>query len=129
MKKNQHVKVKRSKAGLGLFAETGFKKDDFVIEYTGKRLTDDQADLKGGKYLFILKKNLVIDGTTRKNTARYINHSCRPNCYPEIDEKKEKINIYAKKKIEPGEELTYHYGKEYWLDHCQPCKCEKCLGN
>ncbi|MEX1112414.1 MAG: SET domain-containing protein [Candidatus Andersenbacteria bacterium] len=115
--------VRRSSAGLGLFAESEIAKDDFVTEYHGPLLSQDEADEKGGKYLFAIDKKLTIDGSSRKNTARYLNHSCKPNCEPEIDGKR--IYIYAKKKIQPGEELTYNYGKEYFNDYIKPygCRC------
>lgn len=118
--------VKRSFSGLGLFANDSFKKGDFVIEYTGKKLTDEEADQKGGKYLFKVKKNLTIDGTERHNLARYLNHSCRPNCEALIDGNR--IVIEAKKKISPGEELTYDYGKEYFDEFIKShgCRCSAC---
>ncbi len=118
--------VKRSSAGLGLFAEIDFKKDDFIIEYTGEKLPNKIADNKNSKYIFALNSRFSIDGSARKNTARYINHSCRPNCEAEIDG--QRIVIRAKKKIKPGEELTYDYGKEYFDEYIKPfgCRCEKC---
>jgi SET domain-containing protein len=121
--------VKRSSAGLGLFSNQAFKKEDFVIEYTGEKITVDEADERGGKYLFTLNDTTVIDGKDRDNTARYINHSCKPNCEPEIDEDDWKIIIRACKKIKPGEELTYDYGKEYVAEHITPygCKCSACV--
>lgn len=117
------LRVGRSSAGLGLFAEDHIKKDDFVIEYWGPMLSDEAADEKGGAYLFEIDKDHTIDGTTRKNTARYINHSCKPNCEPEIDGKR--VFIYAIRNIKPGEELTYHYGKQYFEDYLKPrgCRC------
>ena len=72
--------VRRSKSGLGLFAGEDIKKKEFIIEYVGEVLTCKEADIRGGKYLFETSKNRFIDGSTRKNTARYINHSCAPNC-------------------------------------------------
>lgn len=126
--RNAQVVVKRSSAGLGLFTLEDLEKDDFVIEYTGEKMSTDEADRRGGKYLFTLDKNTVVDGKGRENTARYINHSCRPNCEAEIDEDEGRIYIRTRRKIKAGEELTYHYGKEYWDDHIKPhgCKCIKC---
>jgi len=128
MSKLPKTKVKRSSAGLGLFAEEDIKKDTFIIEYTGEKITTDEADERGGQYLFTLNKKYVIDGKGRENKARYINHSCRPNCEAEIDEDDWKINIYSKRNIKAGEELAYHYGKAFWEEHVKPkgCKCEKC---
>jgi len=126
MKQKKKLKVKRSKAGLGLFADEPIKKGEFVIEYTGLILTREQADRKGGKYLFEISSRRTVDGTGRNNTARYINHSCRPNC--EVDIKKGRILISAIKNIKEGEELNYDYGKEYVDEYIKPygCKCEKC---
>lgn len=122
------VVVKRSSAGLGLFATKDFKRGDFIIEYTGEHITNEEADNRGGKYLFILTKKRVIDGKARSNIARYINHSCAPNAEPESDEDAGKIRILARKKIIAGDEITYDYGKEYWDWHIKPygCKCSAC---
>src|SRR6056297_3328536 len=106
--------VKRSNIGLGLFATQSYMKGDLIIEYTGETITVDKADERGGKYLFQLNKKLVIDGKGRENISRYINHSCRPNAYPELSEDETQVHIYAKKKIAPGDEITYNYGSDYF---------------
>jgi len=123
--------VKKSSAGLGLFATDTFKKGDLVIEYTGEKITEEEANQRGGKYLFELNDNWTIDGKGRENKARYLNHSCRPNCYPELDEDEQHIYIYAKRNIEAGEELTYNYGKMYFNDLIKKdgCRCAHCLEN
>lgn len=120
--------TKRGTHGLGLFTTAPFKKGDLIIEYTGQTLTTDQANQRGGQYLFELNDTWVVDGSARNNQARYINHSCRPNCYPEIDDAEEHIFIYAKRTIKIGEELTYNYGKEFWETHVKSkgCRCLKC---
>jgi len=122
--------VKRGSHGLGLFTNIALKKGDLVIEYTGEKISTAVADSRGGQYLFELNDKWTIDGRGRENEARYINHSCSPNCYPEIDENEKHIFIYAKKMIGPGEELTYNYGKEFWETYINPkqCRCTKCLG-
>lgn len=126
---NTSLIVKRGTHGLGLFTTVPFKKGDFIIEYTGEKLTTDEANIRGGQYLFELNDDWVIDGRDRINQARYINHSCRPNCYPEIDDAEEHIMIYAKRAIKVGEELNYDYGKEFWETHVKSkgCRCAKCL--
>ncbi len=123
------VTVKRSSAGLGLFAVEPIKKGQLIIEYTGERITNEEADRRGGKYLFIVTDELVIDGKDRANTARYINHACKPNAEAEHDEDEDRIYIRAKKNITPGEEITYHYGKDYFDLMIKPygCRCETCL--
>lgn len=128
-KTNIGVEVKKSSAGLGLFAATSFQKGDLVIEYTGEVISEKEANKRGGKYLFELNDDWTIDGKGRENIARYINHSCKPNCYPELNEDETKVFIYAKRKITSGEELTYNYGKDYVTRVIKPtgCKCEPCL--
>lgn len=120
------MRVKRSRAGLGLFTERDIKKGEFVVEYTGEVITRAEANRRGGKYLFETSANRVIDGKGRGNIARYINHSCRPNC--EVDIRRGRILIFAKRNIKAGEELSYDYGKEYFEDHIAPvgCRCKRC---
>ena len=87
----------------------------------------EKADEKGGLYLFTLNENWVLDGTDRKHKARYLNHSCRPNCEAVIEDDK-RIMIYAIKKISAGDELTFDYGEEYFEDLIKNkgCRCKKC---
>lgn len=120
--------VKRSRAGLGLFANTSFKRGDFIIEYTGERISHEEADRRGGRYLFILSKKVVLDGRRHEHTARYINHACKPNAEAVIDEEKDEVHIIARKKILPGEEITYDYGKDYWNEYIKKhqCRCATC---
>jgi hypothetical protein len=120
---SKKFRVKRSRAGLGLFAEVPFKKDDFIIEYAGSIISNKEADDRPNRYIFEISSRRSIDGSTRKNLARYINHSCDPNCEAEIDGSR--IMIYAVRSIKPGEELTYNYGKQYYEDFIKPvgCKC------
>lgn len=120
------LRVKRSKTGLGLFTFSPIKKGKCVIEYTGKVLTKQEEEDSNSLYLFEVSKTKTIDGATRTNTARYINHSCRPNC--EIDIYKGRVYVMAKRNIKEGEELTYDYDKEYFNAYIKPkgCKCRKC---
>lgn len=121
------VTVKRGLAGLGLFAEQEFKRSDFIIEYIGEKLTPEEADKRGGRYLFTVDKTCVIDGKGRENQARYINHSCVPNAYAEADVDEKRVRFYAKKRIQPGEEITCHYGKQYFDDLInEHCRCPVC---
>jgi len=129
MKHSDSLAVKRGTHGLGLFTTIPIKKGEVVIEYTGEKITTNEANRRGGQYLFELNDSYTVDGRGREHTARYINHSCRPNCRPEIDDAEEHIYIYAKRTIKPGEELTYDYGKEFWKTYIdiKGCRCEKCL--
>lgn len=125
-KSPQDLAIKRGINGLGLFAKVPMKRGECIIEYFGPILTAKESNERGGKYLFETSSNRFIDGTSRKNVARYINHSCRPNCEPDVV--RGRVFIYTKRKIFPGEELCYDYGKEYWDDYIKPkgCRCEKC---
>lgn len=120
--------VKRSNAGLGLFANRTYQKGDLIIEYTGETISTDEGNRRGGRYLFELNDDWMIDGKGRANTARYINHSCRPNAYPELSEDETQVHIYAKRKISSGEEIVYNYGKTYFDMVLKPmgCRCAKC---
>ncbi len=103
------------------------KKGDCIIEYVGDILTtDDEVNARGGQYLFEVSSKKTIDGSVRSNIARYINHSCRPNC--EVDIIKGRVFVYAKRAIKPGEELVYDYGKDFFNEYIKPkgCRCEKC---
>lgn len=120
------VRVGKSYAGLGLFAGRAFKKDERIIEYVGERISAEEANRRGGKYLFEVSSRITIDGTDRSNVARYVNHSCSPNC--EAIDSKGRIFIHAMRPIEKGEELTYDYGEEYFKEILAPmgCKCPSC---
>jgi SET domain-containing protein len=119
-------RVGRSRTGLGLFAAEPIRKGTFIIEYTGKRILWENVDNPYNKYFFELNKLWAIDGANRRNTARYINHSCRPNAEVRV---KGAIRIYAAKNIKPGVEITYDYGKEYFDEFLKPigCKCASCV--
>jgi SET domain-containing protein len=117
--------VKRSKTGLGLFAESEIPKGACVIEYTGVQISREQEEKSRSKYLFEIHSRKTIDGAPRWNTARYINHSCRPNCEPNIH--KGRVFIHARRKIKPGEELNYDYGRNYYREYLKDiCACPKC---
>lgn len=120
--------VKKSSAGLGLFAARDYKKGELVIEYTGEVISDAEAQRRGGKYLFELNDDWTIDGKERKNTARYINHSCKPNCYPELTDDETQVFIYTKRALKAGEEFTYNYGTYYFNMEIKPygCRCTAC---
>lgn len=119
------LRVGRASAGLGLFAARPFKKGERIIEYVGRTLTTAEQYSSRSKYLFEVHSRKTIDGAARANIARYINHSCRPNCEPEIE--RGRIFIDATKNIQAGEEFTYDYGTEYFNEHIRPygCRCAK----
>ncbi|HYP50172.1 MAG TPA: SET domain-containing protein-lysine N-methyltransferase [Pyrinomonadaceae bacterium] len=118
--------VKRSKTGLGLFAAADISKGERIIQYTGKLISNEEADQHRGRYLFTLDSEQTIDGGSRENLARYINHSCRPNADSDVIDKE--IWIVARRKIKAFEEVTIKYGKSYFNQVIKPkgCKCVKC---
>jgi SET domain-containing protein len=98
-----------------------------IIEYTGPLVSNEEVERRTkGKYFFGVNTKWSIDGSPRSNTARYINHSCRPNCDAVVS--KRRVWIWSRRAIKAGEELSYDYGKEYFDDHIKPvgCKCGKC---
>jgi len=100
--------------GLGLFATKTIKRGAYIATYRGRRITTEESDrreARGARYMFELNKRWVIDGSPRWNLARYINHSCRPNAKPVG--RGGGIVIVALRRIEPDEEITYDYGREY----------------
>lgn len=140
---NELIYVKNSDIhGKGIYAAKDIAKGTKIIEYTGEKISKEESDkrielqekiskqdsLKGAVYIFELNDEYDIDGDFEYNTARLINHSCRPNCEFEIAD--DHIWIMALKDIKEGEELSYNYGfdLEDYKDH--PCKCgsKNCVG-
>lgn len=122
---NWKLRVGRSSAGLGLFAEEAIPKGACIIEYVGKRISAEEEETSKSKYLFEIKEGHTIDGKPKWNKAGYINHSCKPNAEAEIHQSR--VFILATRAIKPGEELVYDYGKEYFNEHIKPfgCRCPK----
>jgi len=121
--------------GRGAFATRRIRRGTRIIEYTGEIITDDEADRRYDDekmdrhhtFLFAVDVNHVIDGARKGNVARYINHSCDPNCEAVIEENR--VYIDALRTIQPGEELLYDYQYERdgdpepsW-DRLYACEC------
>ncbi|PSN52923.1 hypothetical protein C0J52_03017 [Blattella germanica] len=117
----------------GLFAMEPIAADEMVIEYVGQMIRPVVADLRerhyeakgiGSSYLFRIDLDTIIDATKCGNLARFINHSCNPNCYAKIItiEGQKKIVIYSKQQISVNEEITYDY-KFPIEDEKIPCLC------
>jgi SET domain-containing protein len=123
---SRHLQIGRSKAGLGLFALVAIKKGQFIVRYSGRKITTEVADQLDTRYLFEVNSRWTIDGASRRNRARYINHSCRPNA--EVYFVKHVIKIRAIKNIKPGDEITYHYGRDYFDSFIKAagCRCKAC---
>ena len=111
-------------AGKGLFAGQDIKKGTKIIRYTGEKITRQESDRRlaaGNVYIFGLNERYSIDGDTPQNTARFINHSCDPNC--QTEQFGNTIWIIAIKDIQAGEELAYNYGYEVDDKPAEPCHC------
>ena len=138
-----HIIVRKSCIhNNGIFAKKDIPKGTKIIEYVGEKITKKEAEkrenivlkesktseTKGAVYIFELNKKYDIDGYPLYNTARWINHSCEPNCETCIIDNH--IWIIALRDIKKGEELSYDYG--YSLDDFEehPCKCgcKSCVG-
>jgi len=120
------LRVGRSRTGLGMFAEEAIPRGACIIEYTGRPATKAEIKANKGKYLFWTSRSTMIDGNIKENKARFINHSCAPNC--EIDIRTKRIYVFAKRNIKASEELNYDYDTEYFDAHIKPigCLCDKC---
>ncbi len=142
-KKGLAYKVRKSGIqGLGVFAARKLRKGQRVIEYTGERISNAEADRRYDDdkmkrhhtFLFTLDNKTVIDGAVDGGDARLINHSCDPNCEAVIEGKG--IFIYALKTIHPGTELAYDYKYERTgendaeLGKIYACRCgsDNCRG-
>ena len=116
--------------GRGVFALRRIPKGTRIIEYKGKLITDKEADRRYSRMhehsphtmLFSLEGGWVIDATRRGNSARWINHSCAPNC--EIEEEGQRIFIEARRDIRLGDELTYDYNLQIGEKHTKAAKRE-----
>ena len=130
--------------GKGIIASEKIKKNTRVIEYIGEKVTKREGDKRsadrikkfskkknfGTVYIFELNKKYDIDGSPNYNKARFINHSCDPNC--EVDIINNRIWISSIKEIKKNEELTYDYGypfdKDDFRDHECKCGSKNCVG-
>ncbi|CAA0806963.1 Histone-lysine N-methyltransferase ATXR7 [Striga hermonthica] len=139
--RKKRLRFQRSKIhDWGLIALEPIEAEDFVIEYVGELIRPRISDIReceyekmgiGSSYLFRLDDGYVVDATKRGGIARFINHSCEPNCYTKVIsvEGQKKIFIYAKRHISAGEELTYNY--KFPLEEKKiPCNCgsRRCRG-
>jgi uncharacterized protein len=136
-------KVRRSKVhGMGVFALRPIRKGRRIVEYLGDRITHAEADRRydhkppedNHTFLFTVDRRTVIDGGVNGNEARYMNHSCDPNCESVVEDRR--VFIEAIRSIAPGEELVYDYqiGREdddpQDIDEVFACRCgaKECRG-
>ncbi|XP_042507493.1 histone-lysine N-methyltransferase ATXR7 isoform X2 [Macadamia integrifolia] len=140
--RKKRLRFQRSKIhDWGLVALEPIEAEDFVIEYVGELIRPRISDIRerqyekmgiGSSYLFRLDDGYVVDATKRGGIARFINHSCEPNCYTKVIsvDGQKKIFIYAKRQISSGEEITYNY--KFPLEEKKiPCNCgsKRCRGS
>ena len=115
-------------AGQGLFAAQEIKRGTRIIPYVGEKIakTESVKRLRAGNaYIFAFNARYDIDGEGLENTARYINHSCDPNCL--VEQTATTLWIVAMRRIKAGEELTYNYGYEAKKYRCN-CGAPQCCG-
>jgi len=130
------LSVRRSRLhGRGVFALRRIRKGTRIIEYLGDRVSHREADRRyehkssqdNHTFLFIVDRSVVIDGGANGNDARFINHSCDPNCESTIDDRR--VFIEAIRTIQAGDELTYDYqigrdkGDPPDVDEIFGCRC------
>jgi hypothetical protein len=125
---NSFYKVKRSPAGLGLFAVKNIQRGEWIIEYVGIIRKNEDVVGNTTKYLFDLNDKMTLDGSPRYNTARYANHACKGCANAKWQIINDCVYIRAITNIKSGDEITYDYGKEYFNAYIQPhgCKCKAC---
>lgn len=150
---SRRLAVRRSPIhGSGVFALRDLAAGESLLEYRGRRLTHAEADERygdnhhgGHTFLFTLNEGYVIDGADGGNAARWINHSCAPNCQAFLIESasepgsaKDRVVLEALRDIRAGEELTYDYGivleirhtarlKRIWACRCGAPDCSGTL--
>ncbi|KAI9884967.1 MAG: hypothetical protein M1823_003243 [Watsoniomyces obsoletus] len=136
-KRKKPVRFARSAIhNWGLYAMEDIAGNDMIIEYVGEKVRQQVADIRerrylkmgiGSSYLFRIDENFVVDATKRGGIARFINHSCTPNCTAKIIkvDGSKRIVIYALRDIARDEELTYDYKfeREIGSDDRIPCLC------
>ena len=127
------VRVGRAVTGLGLFAARPIVNNAYIVTYRGKRIATAEANRRerspaGAKYMFEIDRRWTIDGSSRRNLGRYINHACAPNAKAVL--RKGQIVFVALRAIAPGDEITLDYGEEYFELYIAPvgCRCAKCAG-
>ena len=118
--------------GRGGYARAKIQSGVNVVEYVGDKVTKEESGrlcVAGNPFVFTVNDDYDINGDVPWNPARFLNHSCAPNCEAQQDDEN-RIGIVALRDIGQGEELTFNYGYDLseWRDY--PCRCgaASCLG-
>lgn len=119
--------------GTGGFARTTITAGTRIIEYVGERIDKAEAERRceaENHYIFHLDETWDLDGDISWNPAKFINHSCAPNCEAELEEDEGRIWILARRDIAADEELTFNYGYDLadYRDHTCRCGTKDCIG-
>ena len=126
------IQFRRSRIhGTGGYARKNISKGTKLIEYVGRKITKAESEVQcegDNVYIFTLDDQHDLDGNVDWNPARFINHSCGPNCEAEWDE--DRLWIVALRDIQPGEELSFNYGYDLEDYREHPCLCgaSECVG-
>lgn len=117
--------------GTGGFAKMAIREGTRIIEYLGERISKGESLRRceqNNEYIFTLNDAQDLDGNVAWNLARFINHSCAPNCEPELEN--DRIWIVATRVIRAGEEITFNYGYdlEDYRDYACRCGSPNCVG-
>lgn len=129
---NEFLEVRQSAIhGTGGYARRDISAGTRIVEYVGERIPKEESNRRceaNNEYIFIIDEEWDLDGLQSWNPARFINHSCTPNCEAEWDE--DRIFILALRDIKQGEELSFNYGYdlEDYEDHKCHCRTPKCVG-
>jgi uncharacterized protein len=124
------VRIGRSATGLGLFATKPIAPGAYIVTYRGKRIPTAEAQVRerrfGAKYMFEINRRWTIDGSSRHNLGRYINHSCDANTEARL--RNGQMVFVALRRIAPEEEITLDYGEEYFDLYLKAsgCRCAAC---
>jgi hypothetical protein len=117
--------------GMGGFAKMDLPRGTRVVEYLGQKITKAESLLRceaGNTFIFALDDQFDLDGNLEANPARWLNHSCNPNCEAEFTDGR--IWITARRDIAAGEEITFNYGYtlEEFREHLCQCGAPNCVG-
>jgi len=117
--------------GLGGFAKADICKGTRIVEYLGERISKSDSVRRceqNNEYVFTLNDEQDLDGNVAWNPARFLNHSCAPNCEAELED--DRVWIIAARDIRAGEEITFNYGYDLVDYRDYPCRCgsPSCVG-